>query len=338
MLNVGIGLTSKCNCACEHCYSRAYGNNAFLNTDLLMKFLEKFQVGSVNFGTGESCFHPDFLSVIDYLNKKKVRTSVTSNGYTVARLDDVNLAKLHDVDFSLDYPDEKMHDDSRDVGSYNMVMEGIKRCKDLGITCSIAWCLTPENSSYIKDMMKLCKELGIFLRINIYKPVEGKRGFEYKEFWEAVDSLLFYGDIVSISEGIVNAAINNKNSLIGCNCHNLRIFPDGTMSSCVYIPNRNMTLEKACMMKERELLNQFQKQYDFPEDELCIQCEKNRICKAGCMARRVINGGLRDEFCFIGKKKPKITRVVFSKRDSEMFVHSDYICTIIMEPREVSLI
>ena len=108
MLSVGIGLTSRCNCSCEHCYSRIYGNNAFLNTDLLMRFFEKFRIGSVNFGTGESYFHPDFLSIIDYLNKKRVKMSVTSNGYTIAKLDDVKLAKFHDIDFSLDYPNEKM--------------------------------------------------------------------------------------------------------------------------------------------------------------------------------------------------------------------------------------
>lgn len=220
-----------------------------------------------------------------------------------------------------------------------MVMDGISRCKSLGITCSIAWCLTPENSSYIEDMFSLCHSLGIFLRINIYKPIEGKRGFTYKEFWNAVNNLLLYGDIVSISEGIVNAAINNRNSFIGCNFHSLRIFPNGTVSSCVYVPNKNMTLEKACMMTESELLQQFQIQYEIPNDELCLKCEKIRICKAGCMARRRISGRVRDEFCFVDREeKPKFSRIVFSKSKPDMFVHSNYICTMIMEPREVAMI
>lgn len=334
MLNVGIGLTSKCNCSCEHCYSRIYGNNAFLDTELLMKFFEKFQIESVNFGTGESCFHPDFFFIIDYLSKKGIKISVTSNGYTIGKLDDLRLDKFHDIDFSLDYPEEKLHDDARAAGCYQMVMDGIERCKSLGITCSIAWCLTPQNSQYIEDMMKLCHSLGIFLRVNIYKPVEGKRGFKYREFWDAINKLFLYGDIVSISEGIINAAIDNKSSQKGCNCHNIRIFPDGTMSSCVYVPNANMTLKKACMMSERELLCQFQKQYELPADEVCLQCEKYILCEAGCMARRRINRKLRDEFCFVDKEeKPQFSRIVFAKSNSEMFVHSNYICTIIIEPR-----
>ena len=339
MINVGVGLTSKCNCSCEHCYSRIYGNNKFLNTELLMRFFEKFKIGNVNFGTGESFFHPDFLSIIDYLNKKRVTISVTSNGYTISKMDNEELTKLHDIDFSLDYPDEKMHDSSRTKGCFQMVMDGIERCKDLGVTCSIAWCLTPENSPYIEDMMMLCHSLGIFLRINIYKPVEGKKGFEYKDFWDAINRLFLYGDIVSISEGIINAAIDNKNSLIGCNNHNLRIFPDGTMSSCVYVQNRDMTLEKACMMRESELLCQFQKQYETVDNEMCVQCEKYSICKAGCMARRKISERLRDEFCFVDRKeKPQFNRIVFSKNNSDRFIHSNYICTIIMEPREVAMI
>lgn len=335
MLNLGIGLTSKCNCKCSHCYSRIYNNNVFLDMHLLMMFLNRFEVKSVNLGTGESFFHPEFLHVINYLQKNEIQTSITSNGYTINKMDDSHLVKLHDIDFSLDYPDAKMHDASRVTGCYQMVIDGIKRCKSLGIMCSIAWCLTPENSQYIIDMMELCRFWGVFLRINIYKPVDGKRGFKYHEFWNAINTLFLHGDIVSISEGIINAAIDNRNGLTGCNSHNIRIFPDGTMSSCVYVPNRSMTLEKACVMTEAELLRHFQQQYETPIDRLCTQCEKFNLCKTGCMARRRISKISRDEFCFMySDYKPKFDRIVFSKSKPKEFVHSDYICTMIMEPRK----
>lgn len=334
MLNVGIGLTSKCNCNCAHCYSRIYGNNTYLDKNLLLKFLDTFQIDSVNFGTGESCYHPDYIEIIQYLEKKNIKISVTTNGYTVSKMTDEQLRMLHDVDFSLDYPTEELHDKSREEGCFQLVEEGIRRCKKLGITCSIAWCLTPDNSSYIKEMFRLCKNWNVFLRINVYKPVERKSGFSYELFWNSVNSLFKWGDIISISEGIVNAAIQNTKGLKGCNSNNLRIFPNGTMSSCVYVKSEGMTIEKACNLSEKNLLEVFQYQYEIPKETLCKECKDFMLCNAGCMARRKITGVDKDEFCYINKsKKPEFERIVFSESKPELFIHSNYICTFIMEPR-----
>lgn len=334
MLNVGIGLTSKCNCNCEHCYSRIYGNNTFLDTGTLFNFFKTFQIESVNFGTGESFYHPDFLTIIHHLYQKNVKISVTTNGYTIANMTDEQLKLLHDVDFSLDFPMENLHDASRQPGCFQLVRDGIARCKKLGVTCSIAWCLTPDNCIYIHEMLCLCKMWDVFLRINIYKPVDGKKGFTYPLFWESMNDLFKWGNIISVSEGIVNAAIGNRYGLCGCNPSNLRIFPNGTMSSCVYVQNDGMTLEKACGMSEEDLVGYFQCQYEIPENSICTGCPDFPVCRAGCMARRKISGRDRDEFCYLDMDKaPQFERVVYSDKKSELFVHSNYICTFIMEPR-----
>lgn len=336
MLNVGIGLTSKCNCNCNHCYSRIYGNREFLDKEKLFVFFDSFDIESVNLGTGESFYHPDYIDIVKYLYEKNVKVSVTTNGYTVSKMSDKQLYMLHDVDFSLDYPTEKLHDSVRKNGCFELVKKGVLRCKKLGITCSIAWCLTPENCDYIKEMYLLCKQWGIFLRINVYKPVESKKGFTYGLFWKSMNELLKWGDIISISEGIINAAINNSQNLTGCNPRNLRIFPDGTMSSCVYVPNESMTLAKACSMTEDQLLKYFHEQYQIEEKSRCHKCDVFEKCMAGCMARRKIANLDKDEFCFMDKgEKPNFERIVFSSNNtSDLFIHSNYICTLIMEPRE----
>ena len=52
------------------------------------------------------------------------------------------------------------------------------------------------------------------------------------------------------------------------------------------------------------------------------------------MARRKISGRDRDEFCYVEMDKaPQFERIVYSDKKSELFVHSNYICTFIMEPR-----
>jgi len=335
MLNVGIGLTSKCNCNCDHCYSRTYGNSAFLDKDTLFAFFDSFDIESVNFGTGESYYHHDYIDIVRYLYERNVKVSVTTNGYTVSKMSDKQLQMLHDVDFSLDYPTEELHDGVRQKGCFKLVRKGVSRCKELGITCSIAWCLTPENCEFIRDMYLLSKKWDVFLRINIYKPVEGKKGFTYDLFWKSINELLKWGDIISISESIVNAAINNSKNLTGCNPRNFRIFPDGTMSSCVYVPNEGMTVAKACGMTEEQLLMYFYGQYQIERKSRCYECDVFGKCGAGCMARRKIANSSKDEFCYMDKDvKPKFERIVFSTRTSDLFVHSNYICTLIMEPRE----
>lgn len=335
MLNVGIGLTSKCNCNCKHCYSRVYGNDEFLNKEELIKFFACFDIGSVNFGTGESYFHPDYIDIIHYLHDRGIKVSVTTNGYTISKMTDEQLVLLHDVDFSLDYPVEKLHDKGRQEGCFQLVKNGIERCKKLGITTSIAWCLTPDNCDYIKEMYALCKKWDIFLRINIYKPTDKKRGFSYGVFWKSINELFKWGDIISVSEGIVNAAIENPKNFTGCTAKNLRIFPDGSISSCVYVANKELTLEKACEMTEEQLLIYFSSQYELAENNSCSKCLFFEKCKAGCLARRRIANLEKDEFCYIDREeRPQFERIVFSKQKSDLFIHSNYLCTFIMEPRE----
>lgn len=334
MLNLGIGLTSKCNCECSHCYSRIYGNHLFLNKEKIIRFVNTFSVKSVNFGTGESWFHPDFIEILHFLYENGVETSLTSNGYTVSKMSDSDLRLLHDVDFSLDYPEEKLHDSNRQPGCFNMVKDGLERCKRNNVTPSIAWCLTPDNASYIKDMYNLCKKQGVFLRINVYKPIYSMRGFTYEEFWKSMDDLLYYGNIISISEGILNAALNNKNGFKGCNPLNIRIFPDGTMSSCVYVNNHDLDIGSACKLTESELLASFSNQYE-SVDDICKDCSLLHMCNGGCMARKKIAKSTIDEFCFVQKNDiPSFRRIEYSDRKPELFVHSEYICTIIMEPRK----
>ena len=331
MLNIGIGLTSMCNCNCSHCYSRIYGNQTFLDTNRLFKFVNRHDINSVNFGTGESFFHPDFREILSVLVEKGIKVSLTTNGYTITKMEDLDVRKLHDVDFSLDYPSAELHNMNRQTGCFEMVIDGIRRCKALGVTASIAWCLTPQNSIYIPEMVSLCKKENVFLRVNIYKPVPGSHGFSYKQFWESINNLFKYGNIISCSEGIVNAAINNKSECHGCNSRNIRIFPDGTVSSCVYIQNKGITIEDVCEMTEDELATCFSLQYELPKSSACRECKYHTLCYGGCLARRVIAGSSIDEFCFIDNYQPTFERIVFSEKQADYFVHSNYICTIIME-------
>ena len=48
--------------------------------------------------------HPDFKAILSYLSTQPVKLTITSNGHSVAVLEDNELRSFHDIEFSLDYP------------------------------------------------------------------------------------------------------------------------------------------------------------------------------------------------------------------------------------------
>ena len=54
--------------------------------------MERLPVRSVNLGTGENGMHPDFKAILAYLRTQPVKLTITSNGHSVAVLEDERTA------------------------------------------------------------------------------------------------------------------------------------------------------------------------------------------------------------------------------------------------------
>src|SRR5213082_3357995 len=108
-ISLGLGLTNECNLACSFCY-RDPTRADRLSLDQVMAVMERLPVRSVNLGTGENGMHPDFKAILAYLQTKPVKLTITSNGHSVAVLEDDELNAFHDIEFSLDYPTEAEQD------------------------------------------------------------------------------------------------------------------------------------------------------------------------------------------------------------------------------------
>jgi MoaA/NifB/PqqE/SkfB family radical SAM enzyme len=109
---LGIGLTNECNLACAFCY-RDPTRADRLSLDQVKAVMERLPVRSVNLGTGENGMHPDFKAILAYLQTKSVKLTITSNGHSVAVLEDNELSAFHDIEFSLDYPTQAEQDAQR---------------------------------------------------------------------------------------------------------------------------------------------------------------------------------------------------------------------------------
>ena len=117
---LGLGLTNECNLACAFCY-RDPTRADRLSLDQVKAVMERLPVRSVNLGTGENGMHPDFKAILAYLRTKPVKLTITSNGHSVAVLEDNELRAFHDIEFSLDYPRKRNRMHSAEHGNWALI-------------------------------------------------------------------------------------------------------------------------------------------------------------------------------------------------------------------------
>src|SRR5215831_9096706 len=124
---LGLGLTNECNLTCAFCY-RDPTRVDRLSLDQVKAVMECLPVRSVNLGTGENGMHPDFRAILAYLRTRPVKLTITSNGHSVAVLEDNELGAFHDIEFSLDYPTQAEQDAQRGLGNWELIHQQAGRC------------------------------------------------------------------------------------------------------------------------------------------------------------------------------------------------------------------
>src|SRR6266481_2477770 len=135
-ISLGLGLTNECNLKCSFCY-RDPTRTDRLALQQVKSVMERLPVRSVNLGTGENGMHPEFKPILAYLRTQPVKLTITSNGHSVAVLQDDELRAFHDIEFSLDYPTQAEQDAQRGEGNWGLIHEQAARCVRLGIPVTI---------------------------------------------------------------------------------------------------------------------------------------------------------------------------------------------------------
>src|SRR5216110_2243671 len=133
---LGLALTNECNLACSFCY-RDPDRVDRLTLDQVRAVTERLPVRSVNLGTGENGMHPDFQRILAFLKSQPVKLTITSNGHSIAILNDEDVRAFHDVEFSLDYPTQAEQDAQRGAGNWDLVYEQGERCRRHGVPVTI---------------------------------------------------------------------------------------------------------------------------------------------------------------------------------------------------------
>jgi MoaA/NifB/PqqE/SkfB family radical SAM enzyme len=183
-ISLGLGLTNECNLSCAFCYRDPVRTDR-LTLEEVRSVMEHLPVRSVNLGTGENGMHPDFRAILAYLRTQPVKLTITSNGHSIAILEDSELCAFHDIEFSLDYPTQAQQDMQRGLGNWALIHQQAARCVKLGVPVTIIAVMMKSNFLRLAEVARVAKQFDAPLRVNVYQAVRSDSyALSYEEYWD----------------------------------------------------------------------------------------------------------------------------------------------------------
>jgi len=314
---LGLALTNECNLACSFCY-RDPDRVDRLTLDQVRAVLKRLPVRSVNLGTGENGMHPDFQRILTFLKSEQVKLTITSNGHSIAILNDEDVRAFHDVEFSLDYPTEAEQDAQRGAGNWHLIHEQAARTRRLRVPVTIVAVMMKANYTRLADVARVAKEFDAPLRVNVYQSVRTDAfALSYEEYWEGFRRLFAETDVIVIGEPLVRALAGLPPLAGGCGVGTVRVTPRATTQACVYWPSAGEPLSKLLAEGEK-IVNTppFVAARRLPP--ACEPCEFRETCHGGCAGRRQLQGALDqpDIYCpIIRGERPSLNVRIAATRD-----------------------
>jgi radical SAM protein with 4Fe4S-binding SPASM domain len=316
-ISLGLGLTNECNLACAFCY-RDPTRTDRLSLDQVKAVMECLPVRSVNLGTGENGMHPDFKAILAYLQTKPVKLTITSNGHSVAVLEDKELVAFHDIEFSLDYATQAEQDAQRGDGNWALIHQQAERCRRLHIPVTIVAVMVKSNYLRLGDVARVAKHFDAPLRVNVYQAVRSDiYALTYEEYWEGFRHLFEETDVIAIGEPLVRAMAGLPPLQSGCGVSTVRVTPRATTQPCVYWSGPGEPLSDLISAGANILGSiPFEQARTLPE--ACNPCEFRESCHGGCAGRRRLQGALLQPDCYcpiIRGERPRLEIRMAASRD-----------------------
>ena len=331
-ISLGLGLTNECNLSCAFCY-RDPTRSDRLSLDQVKSVMECLPIRSVNLGTGENGMHPDFKPILAYLRQQPIKLTITSNGHSVAVLEDNELRAFHDIEFSLDYPTQAEQDAQRGNGNWELIRRQAERCVTLGVPVTIIAVMMKANYLRLAEVARVAKRFDSPLRVNVYQSVRSDiYALSYGEYWDGFRRLFAETDVIAIGEPLVRAMAGLPPLQGGCGVSTVRVTPRATTQPCVYWPGSGEPLSEL-ILSGSEILNSapFEQARTLPE--ACQPCEFRDPCHGGCAGRRRLQGALLqpDFYCpVIRGERPRLDIRIAANRDLPKF---DSSCTTVVIAR-----
>jgi radical SAM protein with 4Fe4S-binding SPASM domain len=316
-ISLGLGLTNECNLTCAFCY-RDPTRTDRLSLDQVKAVMERLPIRSVNLGTGENGMHPEFKEILLYLRKQSIKLTITSNGHSVAVLEDSELRAFHDIEFSLDYPTQAEQDAQRGNGNWELIHQQAERCVKLGVPVTIIAVMMKANYLRLGEVARVAKQFDAPLRVNVYQAVRSDiYALSYEEYWEGFRRLFAETDVIAIGEPLVRAMAELPPLRGGCGVSTVRVTPRATTQPCVYWPGSGEPLSDL-LSSGLDILDSapFYQARTLPD--ACQPCEFRDSCHGGCAGRRRLQDALLEPDCYcpiVRGERPSLAIRMATSRD-----------------------
>src|SRR6516165_1524256 len=332
-ISLGLGLTNECNLRCSFCY-RDPTRADRLSFEQVLSVMDCLPVRSVNLGTGENGMHPDYKTILASLRARPVKLTITSNGHSIAVLDDDDLHAFHDIEFSFDYATEAEQDSQRGPGNWELIHQQADRCVRLGLPVTIIAVMMKSNHLRLSEVARVARRFGAPLRVNVYQAVRSDLyALTYEEYWAGFKRLFENTDVIAIGEPLVRAMAGLAPLRGGCGVSTVRVTPRATTQPCVYWPGRGEPLPDL-VSAGSAILNSvaFEQARTIPE--ACQPCEFRETCHGGCAGRRSLERTLSEPDCYcpiVRGERPRLEIRMAAGRDLPKVGSS---CTTVVIARE----
>jgi radical SAM protein with 4Fe4S-binding SPASM domain len=284
VFSVGIGLTNECDLRCPHCY-RPDATVDRLDLAMVRRVCDAIPIGSMNLGVGENGLHPEYRAVLDELVARGIKTTITSNGTSIACLADEEVKRFNSVEFSLDFPTEAEHDAFRGAGNWQQVHASLARCQRLGVPVGITAVLMRINARVLGGLVRVAAGIGAYLRVNVYQPAKVDAFTPtYAEFWDAFRRLADVSRLVATTEPVLAGVLGLHDFAgPGCGRTTVRVAPDGRVLPCTYWPTSALRIGDLERLGTDILTTpEFVSARTRPAS--CADCP----CRGGCPGRRAL--------------------------------------------------
>jgi radical SAM protein with 4Fe4S-binding SPASM domain len=283
--SLGLGLTNECNLSCSFCYRDPSRTDRLTLADV-EAVMERLPIRSVNLGTGENGMHPDFRRMLRYFRTRDVKLTITSNGHSIAVLDDEDVRSFTEVEFSLDYPNRDEQDAQRGAGNWDLVQQQAARCRRLGVGVTVIAVMMRTNYDRLHEIATVAQGFDAPLRINVYQAVRTDLfALTYDEYWRGFETLFAATDVIAIGEPLVRAMAGLPPRAGGCGVSTVRVTPRGTVQPCVYWPGGGAPMADL-IAAGAAIVDTAPFAAARAVPAACIPCAHRATCAGGCAGRR----------------------------------------------------
>jgi mycofactocin biosynthetic radical S-adenosylmethionine protein MftC len=316
-----IGLTTACNFACRHCYSRsgARSPNELTKEEIegILDELAAIGCQQLVFGGGEPFLRRDLPKLIARANALGLDSYVHTNASLVTRplLDALAAWPPTGLTVSLDGASAEVNDRVRGQGAFEATMNAMRLIREAyppGFAISMT--ITGVNAGDTVNMVDLAKKEGAALLL-LRPPFPAGNLLEARElmcdletFWESVGAARARGEELGLTVNSPEdggAVLPTDFQGFGCIAGHvvLGITPTGEVTPCLNLPDDFI----AGNVRTSSVLDLWRSGASFrelrslePNDE-CKSCEHYEVCRGGCRIRAIDAGhgtNGKDTWCY----------------------------------------